>query len=48
MKFKFYLRKSSFKKDKESAQILLNEIILPSVDFNLNGTAFLPKSHIGV
>ena len=26
MKFKFYLRKSSFKKDKESAQILLNEI----------------------
>jgi predicted O-methyltransferase YrrM len=24
--FKFYLRKSSFKKDKESAQILLNEI----------------------
>ena len=25
-----------------------NEIILPSVDFNLNGTAFLPKSHIGV
>ena len=26
MKFKFYLRKSSFKKDKESAKILLNEI----------------------
>jgi predicted O-methyltransferase YrrM len=26
VKFKFYLRKSSFKKDKESAQILLNEI----------------------
>ena len=26
MKFKFYLRKSSFKKDKKSAQILLNEI----------------------
>jgi predicted ATP-grasp superfamily ATP-dependent carboligase len=26
VKFKFYLRKSSFKKDKESAKILLNEI----------------------
>ena len=28
--------------------ITINEITLLSVDFNSNGKAFLPKSHIGV